>query len=110
MPAITQEDWITISRLRLMLECTWYKLIRYQKLSVLPLPDMIVNGRGMWRAARFPAIKAAVDNYEEAIRQAERNELQTIARAEREAEEARQVRTQELGAMYQRRAEEVLGP
>jgi hypothetical protein len=89
MPAITQEDWITISRLRLMLECTWYKLIRYQKLSVLPLPDMIVNGRGMWRAARFPAIKAAVDAYEEAIRQAERNELQTQARADREAQEAR---------------------
>ena len=107
MSTATQEDWISISRLREMLACTWYKLGKYQKLCVLPLPDMIVNGRGMYRAARFPAIKAAVDAYEQAIIDAERNVRIAEIEQDRQAEAARQARTQELAQMYQRRAEAV---
>ena len=107
MTPSTQTDWKTISALRLFLGVTWYRLAKYQKLGVIPLPDGFQNGRGMWREIRFPAIKAAVDAYEEGIRQAERNEAQAQRQVEREAEEARKERTRDLAEMYERKAEEV---
>jgi hypothetical protein len=103
----TQTDWKTISALRIFLAITWYRLAKYQKLGVVPLPDGFQNGRPMWREIRFPAIKTAVDAYEEGIRQAERNELQAQRQTEREAEEARKARTRDLSEMFQRRAEQV---